>query len=105
MLIDQAPKEKEVKKTPQLITNSESASVPIIHGKSDTEPHIMKLNQSDEGQRNPSLNNPHPSRQVDSGGGDHFTKAPILKNDGHKKQAKSPDITHHNNSNRTEKAW
>jgi hypothetical protein len=28
-----------------------------------------------------------------------------LKNDGHKKQAKSPDITHHNNSNRTEKAW
>ncbi len=36
----------------------------------------MKLNQSDEGQQNPSLNNPHPSRQIDSGGGgDHFTKA------------------------------
>ncbi len=79
----------------------------------------MEINQSDEGQRNPSLNNPHPSRQIDSGGGDHFTKAPNtnggpkrrftkapnLKNSSPKKQAKSPDITHHKDPNRTEKAW
>jgi hypothetical protein len=77
MLNNQAStKEKEVEKTPQPITNSESVSVPITHGKSDTEPHIMELNQSDKGQQNPSLNNPHSSRQIDSGGGGHFTKAP-----------------------------
>jgi hypothetical protein len=116
MLNDKTPtKEKEVKKTPQSITISE----PITHEKSGTEPHIMKVNQSDEGQKNPSLNNPHSSRQVDSGGGDHFTKAsnkngdrkghfikaPHLKNGGPKKQAKSPDITHHKDPNRTAKAW
>ncbi len=115
MLNDQAPKEKEMKKTPQSITNSES----IIHEKSDTKPHIMKLNQSDEEQQNSSLNNSHSSRQVDSGGEDHFiktsntkngdlkgrfTKAPNMKNGGYKKQAKSSDITHHKDSNRTEKA-
>jgi hypothetical protein len=115
MLIDQAPKEKEVKKTPQ-----QSVSVPITHGKSDTEAHTMELNQSDERQqKNPSLCNPHPSRQVDSGGGGdhftkapnknggrkrHFTKAPNMKNGGPKKQAKSPDITHHKDPNRTAKA-
>jgi hypothetical protein len=110
-------KEKEVEKTPQPITNSEQ----ITHGKSDRE-HTMELNQSDEGQqKNPSLNNPHPSRQVDSGGGGYhltkapntknggrkrrFTKAPNLKNGGPKKQAKSPDITHHKDPNRTQKAW
>ncbi len=124
MLIDQAPKEKEVEKTPQPTTNSESVSVSINHEKSDKE-HTMKLNQSDEGQRNKtSLNNPHPSRQVDSGGGDHltkalnggpkgrFTKAANIKNGGPKKQA-NPTITnqkvmrktHHKDPNRTEKAW
>jgi hypothetical protein len=96
MLNNQAPtKEKEMKKTPQPTTNSE----PITHEKSGTEPHTMKLNQSDERQRNnPSLNNPHPSRQIDSGDdGDHltkalnddpkghFTKAPNLKNGDPKK--------------------
>jgi hypothetical protein len=114
VLNDQAP--KEVEKTPQSITNSE----PIIHGKSGTEPHIMDLNQSDEGQQNPSLNNSHPSRQVDSGGGgdqftkasnanggpkERFTKAPHSENGGLKKQAKSVAKTHHKDSNRTEKAW
>ncbi len=114
VLIDQAP--KEVEKTPQSITNSES----ITHGKSDTESHIMELNQSDDGQQNLSLNNPHSSRQIDSGGGgdqfikasntnggrkEHFTKAPNLKNGGLKKQAKSVAKTHHKDSNRTKKAW
>jgi hypothetical protein len=112
VLIDQAPmKGKEVKKTPQSINISE----PITHGKSDRK-HIMELNQSDERQRNPSLNNPHSSRQVDSESGDHltkalsdglkerFTKTPNMKNGGPKKQAKSPDITRHTDSNRTEKA-
>jgi hypothetical protein len=37
MLIDQAPKEKEVEKTPQVITNSE----PISHGKRATKLHTM----------------------------------------------------------------
>jgi hypothetical protein len=116
MLNDQAPKDqKKVEKTPQPTTNSE----PITHGKSDTEPHTMELNQSDEGQRNPSLNNPHSSRQIDSGGGDHFTKAsntndgpkgrftkaPNLKDGGPKKQAKSVAKTHHKDPNRTAKAW
>jgi hypothetical protein len=128
MLNNQAPtKEKEMKKTPQPTTNSQ----PITHEKSDTEPHIMKLNQSDERQRNnPSLNNPHPSRQIDSeSGADHFTKAPN-KNDDHKerftkapntknddlKKHKKPLITnqkevenshpktHYKDSNRTKKA-
>jgi hypothetical protein len=116
MLTDQAPKnQKREKKMPCPTTNSE----PITHGKSDRE-HTMKLNQSDEGQRKkPSLNNPHPSRQIDSGSDeDHFTKAPNtnddlkerftkapnLKNDDPKKQAKSPDITHHKDPNRTAKA-
>jgi hypothetical protein len=125
VLNDQAP--KEVKKTPQPITNSE----PITHGKSDTEPHTMELNQSDEAQQNSSLNNPHRSRQIDSGGGgDHFTrapntnggpkrrfiKAPNIKNGGHNKHKKSPITnqkevesshrkTHHKDPNRTEKAW
>jgi hypothetical protein len=119
VLNNQAPtKEKEVEKTPQFITNSES----ITHEKSGTELHIMKLNQSDEEQRNkPSLNNSHSSRQIDSGSGEdhfikapntkngdpkrHFIKAPNLKNGGPKKQAKSSDITRHKNPNRTEKAW
>jgi hypothetical protein len=117
MLIDQAPtKEKEMKKTPQPITNSES----ITHEKSDTELHIMELNQSDEKQRNnSSLNNSHSSRQIDSENDEdhftktsdtnddlkeHFTKTPHLKNDDLKKQAKSADITRHRNSNRTAKA-
>jgi hypothetical protein len=84
VLNNQAPtKEKEMEKTPQSITNSE----PITHGKIGTEPHIMELNQSDEGQRNkPSLNNSHPSRQINSGGGeDYFIKASNIKNDGPKK--------------------
>jgi hypothetical protein len=115
VLNDQAPKEME--KTPQSTTNSE----PITHGKSDTE-HTMELNQSDEGQQNPSLNNPHPSRQVDSGGGgEHFTKASNLKNGGPQKHERlkqaNPTITnqkevenshrktHHKDPNRTEKAW
>jgi hypothetical protein len=75
------------------------------------------------------LNNPHPSRQVDSGGGDHltkapntndgpkrrFTKAPNIKNDDLKKHKKplitnqkemenSHRKTHHKDSNRTKKA-
>jgi hypothetical protein len=122
VLNNQTPKEKEMEKTPQPITISESVSVSISHGKGATESHTMELshtmdlNQSDEGQRNPSLNNSYPSRQVDSGGGDHLTKAlndgrkghfikaSHLKNGGLKKQAKSPDITHHKDSNRTEKA-
>ncbi len=129
VLNNQAPKEKEVEKTPQLTTNSESISVPITHGKSGMEPHIMELNQSGEGQRNPSFNNPHSSRQVDSGGGgDHltkalndgpkgrFTKAPNMKNGGLKKH-KKPRITnqkeveyshrktHQKDPNRTAKAW
>jgi hypothetical protein len=116
MLIDQTSKEKEVEKTPQSITNSESVSVSITHGKSDTESHTMELNQSDEEQQNPSLNNSHPSRQVDSGGGDHFTKAPNA-NDGPQKheclKQANPIITnqkvmrktHHKNPNRTAKAW
>jgi hypothetical protein len=118
VLNNQAPtEEKEVEKTPQSITISESVSVPTTHEKSDRE-HIMKLNQSDEGQRNKLLlNNSHSSRQIDSGGGgDHlikalndglkgrFIKAPNMKNGGPKKQAKSSDITHHKNSNRTAKA-
>ncbi len=70
MLNNLTPKENEVKKAPQPITNSE----PITHGKSDKE-HTMELNQSGQGQKNTSLNNPHPSRQVDSGGEDHLTKA------------------------------
>jgi hypothetical protein len=81
----------------------------------------MKLNQSDEEQRNkPLLNNSHPSRQVDSGGDeDHFTKAPNangdlkrrfikapdLKNGGLKKQAKAPNIIHPKDRNQTKKAW
>jgi hypothetical protein len=115
VLNNQASKEKEVKKTSQSITNSE----PITHGKSDTESHTMELNQSDEAQRNPSLNNPHSSRQIDLGGGDqftkapntnggrkgHFIKAPNLKNGGPKKQAKSVAKTHHKDPNRTAKAW
>jgi hypothetical protein len=129
VLNDQAPtKEKEVEKTPQSITNSESVSVSINHGKTDTEPHTMDLNQSDEGQRNTSLNNPHPSRQVDSGGGDHFTKAPNTNGGGPKgrftkalnggpNKHKKPLITnqkevenshrktHHKDPNRTAKAW
>ncbi len=120
VLIDQAPEEKEVKKTSQSITNSESVSVSINHGKSDKE-HIMELNQADEAQQNLSLNNPHSSRQVDSGGGgDHFIKAsntknggpkgrfikaPNMKKGGPKKQAKSSDITRHKDPNRTAKAW
>jgi hypothetical protein len=35
MLNDQTPKEKEMKKTPQPTTNSESVSVSISHEKSD----------------------------------------------------------------------
>jgi hypothetical protein len=46
MLNNQTPKEKEMKKTPQPTTKSESVSVPITHEKSDRE-HTMKLNQSD----------------------------------------------------------
>jgi hypothetical protein len=122
MLNNQAPKEKEVKKTPQSIINSE----PITHEKSDRE-HIMKLNQSDEKQRNLSLNNSHSSRQIDSGGGDHFikalndgpkrrfTKAQNLKNDGPNKHKKPPITnqkevenshpkTHHKDPNGTAKA-
>ncbi len=125
VLIDQAStKEKEVEKTSQPTTNSEQ----ISHGKSDTESHIMKLNQSDEGQQNSSLNNPHPSRQVDSGGGgDQFTKAPNSNGgpkarftkalNGGLNKHKKPPITnqkevenshrkiHHKDSNRIEKAW
>ncbi len=118
VLIDQAPKnQKREEKMPCPTTNSE----PITHEKSGTEPHIMKLNQSDERQRKMlSLNSPHSSRQIDSGGGgDHFTKAPNtnggpkrrftkapnMKNGGPKKQAKSPDITHHKDPNRTQKEW
>ncbi len=128
MLNNQAPKEKEVEKTPQPITNSESVSLSITHGKSDRE-HTMKLNQSDEKQRNkPSLNNPHPSRQINSeGDGDHFTKAPNTNDGGPKERFtkalngdpnkhKKPRITnqkemenshpktHHKNPNRTAKA-
>jgi hypothetical protein len=111
MLNNQEPKEKEMRKTPQPIINSES----ITHEKSDRE-HIMKLNQSDEAQQNPSLNNSHSSRQIDSESGeDHFTKAPnINKNDlkKHKKplitnqkEMKNSHLkTHHKNSNRIEKA-
>jgi hypothetical protein len=127
MLNNQAPKEKEMKKTPQPITNSESVSIPITRGKSDREPHTMKLNQSDEAQRNPSLNNPHPSRQIDSGDDeDHFTKtpnandgpkrrfikAPNIKNGGHNKHKKSlitnqkeMENNHQKDPNRTAKAW
>ncbi len=114
MLIDQAPKEKEVKKTSQSITNSES----ITHKKSDTKSHIMNLNQSDEAQQNLSLNNSHSFRQIDSGSKDyfiktsntnddrkeHFIKIPNLKNDDLKKQAKSVAKSHHKNSNRIAKA-
>jgi hypothetical protein len=115
MLNNLTSKEKEMKKTPQ-----HSVSISITHEKSDTKSHIMKLNQSDERQRNKlSLKNSHSSRQIDSGGGeDHFTKTsntndgfkerfikvPNLKNDDHKKQAKLSDITHHKDSNRIEKA-
>ncbi len=72
VLTDQTPKnQKREEKMPCPITNSE----PITHEKSDRE-HIMKLNQSDERQRKKSsLNNSHSSRQIDSGGGDHFIKA------------------------------
>jgi hypothetical protein len=126
VLIDQtSTKRKEMKKTSQSITNSEQ----IIHEKSDRE-HIMKLNQSDEEQQNLSLNNSHSSRQIDSGGGDHFIKASNA-NDGPKghfikasnlkngdsqkheclKQAnliitnqKVMRKIHHKNSNRIEKA-
>jgi hypothetical protein len=102
VLIDQAlTKEKEMKKTSQSITNSES----IIHGKSGTKSHIMKLNQSDEKQQNLSLNNSHSSRQIESvSGEDHFIKASNLENDGLKKQAKSVAKIHHKNSNRIERA-
>jgi hypothetical protein len=83
-------KEKEVEKTRQSITISES----INHGKSGTEPHIMKLNQSDEGQRNLSLNNSHSSRQVDSGGdGDHIIKASNMNDDPQGHFIKAPDLT------------
>ncbi len=34
----------------------------------------------------------------------HFTKAPNIRNGGPKKQAKTADITHHKDPNRTEKA-
>jgi hypothetical protein len=111
MLIDKAPKnQKREKKMPCSITNSE----PIIHGKSDRE-HTMKLNQSDEKQRNPSLNNPHSSRQIDSESEDHCTKTPNIKNDDLNKH-KKPRITnqkemesshrktHHKDPNRTAKA-
>jgi hypothetical protein len=83
----------------------------------------MKLNQSNGEQRKePTLKNPHPSRQIDSGDEDHFTKtpkpkndgpkehftkAPNIRNDGAKKQAKPLDTEirndHHKNPNRTEK--
>ncbi len=122
MLNNQASKEKEVKKMPQSITNSE----PITHEKSNRE-HIMKLNQSDETQQNPSLNNSHLSRQIDSGGGeDQFIKASNSNDDlkgrftkalndnlnKHKKSLitnqkeveNSHRKIHHKNSNRTEKA-
>jgi hypothetical protein len=121
VLNNQAP--KEVEKTSQSTINSE----PITHGKSDRE-HTMELNQSDEAQQNPSLNNPHSSRQVDSGGGeDQFTKAPNSNggpkgrftkalNDGLNKHKKplitnqkevenSHRKTHHKDPNRTAKAW
>ncbi len=117
MLIDQTSKEKEEVKNPSRPT---TFSEPITHGKSDVREHIMELNQSNEEQRKkPTLNNPHPFRQ-DSGGGDdiikapkpknggpkgHFTKAPNIRNGGLKKQAKTADITHHKDSNRTEKTW
>jgi hypothetical protein len=114
MLNDQTSKEKEMKKTSQ-----QSVSVSINHEKSATEPHIMDLNQLDERQqKNPSLNNSHSSRQIDSENEDHFIKTSNtnddlkerfiktsnLKNDDHKKQAKSSDITHYKDSNRIEKA-
>jgi hypothetical protein len=116
MLTDQTSKDqKREEKMFCSITNSES----ITHEKSDRE-HIMKLNQSDERQRKKSsLNNSHSSRQIDSGGGEdhfikasntndcfkgHFIKASHLKNGDLKKQAKSPDIIHHKDSNRTQKA-
>jgi hypothetical protein len=118
MLNNQALKEKEMKKTSQPIIKSESVSVSITHEKSGTKSHIMKLNQSDEKQKNISLNNSHSSRQIDSENEDHFIKTSNtnddrkrhfikisnLKNDDLKKQAKSSDITHHKNSNRTQKA-
>jgi hypothetical protein len=112
VLIDQAPKDqKREEKMPCPTTISE----PVTHGKSDRE-HTMELNQSDEAQQNPSLNNPHSSRQVDSGGGDHFTKAPNIKNGGPNKHKKPPITnqkeventhrkTHHKDPNRTAKAW
>jgi hypothetical protein len=75
------------------------------------------------------LNNPHSSRQIDSGSGknqitkalndglsgNHFTKAPNTNdgskerftkalNDDLKKQAKSSDKTHYKNSDQIEKA-
>ncbi len=129
MLIDQASKDQKRKeKMFCLIINSES----IIHEKSDRE-HIMKLNQSDEGQRKKlSLNNSHSSRQIDSaGGGDHFIKTSNandgpkghfikvsnLKNGGSQKHECSKQAnliitnqklmrkTHHKDPNRTAKAW
>jgi hypothetical protein len=118
ILNNQVPKEKEMKKTSQSITNNESVLVPISYEKRDKK-HIMKLNQSDEKQRNKiSMNNSHSSRQIDSESEDHFIKTsntnddlkerfikiPNLKNDDFKKQAKSSNITHQKNSNRIEKA-
>jgi hypothetical protein len=126
VLIDQAPKEKEMEKTSQFITNSES----IIHEKSDTKSHIMKINQSDERQQNLSLNNSHSSRLINSGSDEdhfikasnmndgrkgHFIKAPNMKNGGLKKHKKplitnqkevenSHRKTHHKDPNRTAKA-
>jgi hypothetical protein len=121
MLIDQASKnQKREKKMSCSITNSES----ITHEKSGTKSHIMKLNQSDEKQRNKLLlDNSHSSRQIDSESDeDHFIKTSntndnrkehFIKtsntnddlkerftkvsniNSDLKKQAKSPDIIHH----------
>jgi hypothetical protein len=119
MLNNQTSKEKEMKKTSQSIINSESVSVSITHEKSDTESHIMNLNQSDETEQNASLNNSHSSRQIDSENDeDHFIKTSNanddlkerfiktsnLKNDDLKKQAKSVAKIHHKNSNRIAKA-
>ncbi len=89
VLIDQAPKnQKREEKMPCPTTNSE----PITHEKSGTKPHIMKINQSNEGEQNPSLNNPHLSRQIDSGDEDQFTKAPNT-NDGRKEHlTKAPHL-------------
>jgi hypothetical protein len=110
-------------------------SEPITHEKSDRKHTMELNQSNEGQRKKPTLNNPHPFRQDSGGGDDftkapkpkngghngddftkapkpknggprkHFTKAPNIRNGGLKKQAKTADITHHKDPNRTEKAW